>query len=227
MRDETAPGALTAREQEVLDCFVETAKTDKEMAKQLGISPKTVQTHWARILEKLGLHDRTLLLHAKAQGKTISVVDPRLQTVLVAECPGPGTPAGRALPLFPYPAGSSGARLCEVLDLSRDEYFRRFRRVNLFPTHQAEWDPVLARQAAENLRSLLEGRRAVLVGNRVRDAFEVSDAQPHCNWFHLPGLHTVGGFTALLIHHPSGRNPWYNDHSNREQVRRALCPTQT
>lgn len=52
---------LTAREKEILTLIAHGA-TNQEIAKQLFISVKTVQTHRAHILEKLGLHDRTQLV---------------------------------------------------------------------------------------------------------------------------------------------------------------------
>lgn len=52
---------LTAREKEILTLIAHGA-TNQEIAKQLFISVKTVQTHRAHILEKLELHDRTQLV---------------------------------------------------------------------------------------------------------------------------------------------------------------------
>jgi DNA-binding CsgD family transcriptional regulator len=51
---------LTAREQEVAALLANQA-TDKEIAEQLSISPRTVSTHVASILRKLGLHTRRSL----------------------------------------------------------------------------------------------------------------------------------------------------------------------
>jgi FixJ family two-component response regulator len=44
---------LTAREQDVLRGLVDGA-SNKEIARQLGISPRTIEVHRARIMEKLG-----------------------------------------------------------------------------------------------------------------------------------------------------------------------------
>ncbi len=56
-----ALGALSAREREVLKLVAE-GHTNAEVAKLLSISPKTVQTHRANAMEKLGLHERTGLV---------------------------------------------------------------------------------------------------------------------------------------------------------------------
>ncbi|MDR5694407.1 MAG: response regulator transcription factor [Armatimonadota bacterium] len=52
---------LTQREREILKLIAE-GYTNQEIAQKLYISVKTVQTHRAHILEKLGLHDRTELV---------------------------------------------------------------------------------------------------------------------------------------------------------------------
>jgi two-component system response regulator NreC len=53
--------ALSVREREVLKLVAE-GHTSAEIAKLLSISPKTVQTHRAHAMEKLGLHERTGLV---------------------------------------------------------------------------------------------------------------------------------------------------------------------
>ena len=52
---------LTDREKEILT-FVAEGATNQEIAQKLYISVKTVQTHRAHIMEKLNLHDRTMLV---------------------------------------------------------------------------------------------------------------------------------------------------------------------
>jgi len=49
---------LTAREREVLQCLCG-GKTDCDIARILGISPRTVHKHLQRIYEKLGVETRT------------------------------------------------------------------------------------------------------------------------------------------------------------------------
>ncbi len=51
-------GALTPREQEVLD-LVRSGLANKQIARQLGISEKTVKAHLTRIFQELGVNDRT------------------------------------------------------------------------------------------------------------------------------------------------------------------------
>ncbi len=52
---------LTEREKEILTLVAEGA-TNQDIAQRLYISVKTVQTHRAHIMEKLNLHDRTMLV---------------------------------------------------------------------------------------------------------------------------------------------------------------------
>ena len=52
---------LTDREKEILTLVAEGA-TNQDIAQKLYISVKTVQTHRAHIMEKLNLHDRTMLV---------------------------------------------------------------------------------------------------------------------------------------------------------------------
>jgi DNA-binding NarL/FixJ family response regulator len=62
-----APGAadpydvLTDREKQVLKLVAE-GKSNKEVAELLGISVKTAMSHRERVMEKLGLHNRTDLI---------------------------------------------------------------------------------------------------------------------------------------------------------------------
>ena len=53
--------ALTDREKQVLKLVAE-GKSNKEVAEVLGISVKTAMSHRERVMEKLGLHNRTDLI---------------------------------------------------------------------------------------------------------------------------------------------------------------------
>jgi len=74
-----APGAgelgrnprLTARQIEILR-LVASGKTSKEIARDLGISPKTVEFHRAGLMERLGVHDVTALTRYAIQAGVVS-----------------------------------------------------------------------------------------------------------------------------------------------------------
>lgn len=59
-------GSLTKREKEVME-LVKMGMTDKEIAKCLNISLKTVNSHVVNILSKHGIHDRKKLVFYKNQ----------------------------------------------------------------------------------------------------------------------------------------------------------------
>lgn len=53
---------LTAREREVLDALV-SGQANKEIARVLGVSPRTVEVHRARVMEKLDANSLAELVH--------------------------------------------------------------------------------------------------------------------------------------------------------------------
>lgn len=60
-RGETARiDPLTPRERQIV-ALIAQARTNEEIAAELGISPKTVGRHRANVLDKLGMHDRVQL----------------------------------------------------------------------------------------------------------------------------------------------------------------------
>ncbi|HJW03651.1 MAG TPA: response regulator transcription factor, partial [Azospira sp.] len=62
------PSGLTPRQQEILR-LVASGRTTKEIARDLGISPKTVEFHRAQLMEKLGIHEVAgLTRYAMQQG---------------------------------------------------------------------------------------------------------------------------------------------------------------
>ena len=62
--DDDAAGlaGLTFTELRVLEC-VATSRTSREIARELGVSPRTIHTHRTNICEKLGLRGANALLH--------------------------------------------------------------------------------------------------------------------------------------------------------------------
>jgi len=59
---------LSEREREIFQLIAE-ARSNKEVAALLDISPATVETHRARILQKLGIHNvAELVLYAVRRG---------------------------------------------------------------------------------------------------------------------------------------------------------------
>ena len=65
-------GTLTAREQQVMRLLAE-GLSSKEVAADLGISPKTVENHRSNIMEKLGLHSAMELVRYAAKLGLIDV----------------------------------------------------------------------------------------------------------------------------------------------------------
>lgn len=63
---------LSAREREVLQLLAE-SHTVKEIALRLALSPKTVETYRARLMEKLGIHNLAALVHFAVQHHLINV----------------------------------------------------------------------------------------------------------------------------------------------------------
>ncbi|MPY87326.1 MAG: response regulator [Luteitalea sp.] len=59
-------GSLTNREREVFRLVAE-AKTNPQIAKLLGLSPKTVDNHRTRLMEKLGIHSTAELVRFAAR----------------------------------------------------------------------------------------------------------------------------------------------------------------
>lgn len=115
--------------------------------------------------------------------------------------------------LYPVPKYASGARLAEILNLSRGRYLDRFDRVNLCI---GEWSMKEARLTAEKILNQ-ERDVVILLGRKVATAFDVHvDLLTAC---------LVGdGATAYVIPHPSGLNRFWNEPDARERVRALLAP---
>lgn len=117
--------------------------------------------------------------------------------------------------LFPYPQGCTGHRIYEMLrsripDVTRKQYLDRFERRNLVP-HKIP-DRKIARECASKIEHELfgSGRQVVLFGADVAAAF----GHPRL----LLHPQVIGGTTWRQVPHPSGRNLWFNDQTNRDLV---------
>jgi DNA-binding NarL/FixJ family response regulator len=53
--------SLTTRERQVLQCVAE-GKTNRQVAEELGLAVKTIDTHRMRLMRKLNIHDQTSLV---------------------------------------------------------------------------------------------------------------------------------------------------------------------
>jgi hypothetical protein len=114
--------------------------------------------------------------------------------------------------LYPRPAGCTGHRIYEMLQsripsVTMENYIERFERRNLLSTTVPS--KVLARESAAKIEQELwgSGRVVVLFGADVALAFG------HPRLLLHPQL--IGGTTWRQVPHPSGRNTWYNDQSNK------------
>jgi DNA-binding NarL/FixJ family response regulator len=69
-RDVRGIGALTSRERDVFALLAD-GQSNREIARALGVSEKTVKTHVSAVLAKLGVADRTqaALLAARESGR--------------------------------------------------------------------------------------------------------------------------------------------------------------
>lgn len=65
-----ARSRLTPREREVVQLLAE-GKTNKEIAKSLGISAKTAETHRSNLMRKLNLHSVSELVHYAIRNKIV------------------------------------------------------------------------------------------------------------------------------------------------------------
>jgi len=71
-RDSDPYQRLTLRERQVLQLVAE-GKTNREVAKQLGLAVKTVDTHRTRLMRKLNIHDQTSLVKYALRKRIISL----------------------------------------------------------------------------------------------------------------------------------------------------------
>lgn len=142
----------------------------------------------------------------------------RNRVLMIGQAPGK---AG-ALPGTELVGGYTGERLRRAFGGTLWQYVRRFERRNLlreFPGAGPFGDRFPRTEAAEAARSiapLLRGRKVLFVGIAVAQAFRLRGSP--MTWHTDPTL----GCEWAVLPHPSGRNPWWNSHENREQAARFL-----
>jgi uracil-DNA glycosylase len=128
--------------------------------------------------------------------------------VLVGEAPGRDDITERpSLAL----TGSTGKNLCAIAGWDWLNYLRYTERRNLFYTPQFAWSRWAAEGAAEEMIPLFRGRRVILLGVKVAEAFhsKAINAAPNYEWLDL-----YDGVVAK-VPHPSGRNRMWNSKDER------------
>ncbi len=139
--------------------------------------------------------------------------------VLTGQAPGPNTDPDH--PLYPVPWSSAPGRLCRLMGIGADEYLELFDRANVlyrFPRRHKRDDKFPARDArvaAEAMRPLLRGRRAVFVGRSVAEAFGYPG---HILAFHTWQRDPKWEIEMAVVPHTSGRSHWYNHEPNRREA---------
>ena len=122
--------------------------------------------------------------------------------------------------LYPLPRHHAGGRLWQMLHeqsgATMRQYVDGFDRRNLVI---GPWDRSIARIRAHGMLPGLCGRDVVLLGQQVWEAFQMPPEVIYCNRFEL----ALAGVTFYRVPHPSGRNLWYNDETNRRAVGRLLA----
>lgn len=137
--------------------------------------------------------------------------------ILVGEAPSRESIASRpSLAL----TGSSERNLCRIAGWGWLAYLKRTSRYNLFLDPQPRWDARAAQERASAMGAELEGRRVILLGQKVAAAFGLA-GYPSYTWLELdperPGYADVA-----LMPHPSGRNRAWNDPAERARARAFL-----
>jgi hypothetical protein len=138
---------------------------------------------------------------------------PQVKGLLVGE--GPGLNSSAEIPLFPWPATSSGGKLFEMSGMTAGEYLGGLYRRNLCDTH--EYDKADAAAKARELITCLfdlpKSFRIVLCGWKVARAFDLTLDE----FWKSVKLETRQRF--VVIPHPLGKNLVYNDREACERTR--------
>ncbi len=124
--------------------------------------------------------------------------------------------------LFPYPAGCAGARLMDLMGLTRREYISIPRRnvIPHWPGRNGSGDAFPMREAREcaaRMLPMLIGHNVLFVGLSVARAFKL-EPYPVVTW------HDCKAFNWAVLPHPSGRNRWYNGLGNKRATEEFLRP---
>lgn len=140
--------------------------------------------------------------------------------IFVGQQPSCHEDEGLVLPVRP---GSSGERIIKMMGVTEQAFRENFDCINVSARHDPDgFDPDNHRVEADNLRSLLRGRKVVLLGPSVALCFEIERHQFHwCEWFDHPKWEDHHGLFTV-IPHPSGANRLYNDPGMFEMVRNHL-----
>lgn len=142
---------------------------------------------------------------------------PDRRLILIGEDPGRGDPR---CPVYPWPAGCTGARLCDLLGMNPAEYVNDTLRVNIFYEKPERWNAKEAHARVLAMGGLLDGAAVIACGRRVAKALGLPEASP---WYSGRRV-KLGVARAIIvpIPHPSGRNRAWSDPAETERARVAL-----
>lgn len=130
-----------------------------------------------------------------------------MTVLLIGEAPGP---AGDGLPL----EGPVGRRLADWAGVPWEAYLELTERHNLYASDPGPWSAEDARRHAQSVFPQLVGRRTILLGRRVADAFGIREGP--FRWIR------VGPTSVAVVPHPSGRNRYWNDPAHVDLARSFL-----
>ena len=134
-----------------------------------------------------------------------------MKTLLLGAAPSRSSDPSR-----PLIGGHSGTKLQELCGLNLRQYFEAFDRADLLQAYPGSiWPKVQASAAAAALLPALRGRRVVLVGRGVAEAFGLR--APALEWTRLLYSGDASAYIEVAyLPHPSGLNLWWNCPANTE-----------
>jgi len=116
--------------------------------------------------------------------------------------------------------GRVAYRISEYAGITVERYLELTDRHNLFPFPIPFWSHDHAKQNAIDVWPQLVGRRTLLLGKNVTLAFGLHPPDLLLSW-RSPILE----LEVAMLPHPSGRNTWWNEPTNRAAARRFLHTT--